>query len=161
MRDRLIPDSVEIAVLNELQRGIPIEKRPYKVIAARCGTDEGTVVATLEKYSGDGGLVRRISASFDKSRSPGVTALAAAFVVSGLMEKFISVVNACPEVSHNYERDGMPNVWFTVAAISHERIGEIIEEIKTRTGCDRIAVMRSKRLYKVSSFFEIKMDNLL
>jgi DNA-binding Lrp family transcriptional regulator len=49
-------------------------------------------------------------------------------------DRVSGMVNAFPEVAHNYERDHAFNMWFVLATESPQRVDEVIEEIRSRTG---------------------------
>ncbi len=66
-----------------------------------------------------------------------------------------AVVNAYPEVSHNYLRDHEYNMWFTVLAPSAEAVQQIINEIKTRAGIDHILSLPAERVFKIKVRFKV------
>ncbi|MBX6369938.1 MAG: Lrp/AsnC family transcriptional regulator, partial [Rhodospirillales bacterium] len=51
-------------------------------------------------------------------------------------EEVAALVNAHPEVAHNYERDDALNMWFVVAAERPERVAEVLGEIARETGLE-------------------------
>ena len=65
------------------------------------------------------------------------------------VEAVAAVINKFDEVTHNYLRDGVPNLWFTVIAQSAERREEIFAEIKKEAQIDEILTFSSKRTFKV------------
>ena len=50
-------------------------------------------------------------------------------------ERVTALVNAHPEVAHNYERDHALNMWFVLACASREDIPLVLAEIEAETGC--------------------------
>jgi DNA-binding Lrp family transcriptional regulator len=59
LAERRAPSSEERALLAALQDGIPIDVRPYAMLAQAAGTDEASVLALIERWLGEG-TVRRI-----------------------------------------------------------------------------------------------------
>jgi DNA-binding Lrp family transcriptional regulator len=101
----------------------------------------------------DSGIIRRIGASFS-SRAVGFSStLCAARVPRRKMRKFISVVNSYPGVTHNYEREGDYNIWFTLIAPSGKRINEILAEISQKTGITDILNLPASKIFKIAVDF--------
>jgi hypothetical protein len=44
------------------------------------------------------------------------------------------MINAYPEVNHNYEREHHFNLWFVIAAIDKNRLDFILDDIEQSTG---------------------------
>ena len=49
-------------------------------------------------------------------------------------ESVAAIVNALPEVAHNYARDHALNLWFVIATPTPEGIGAAIARIEAETG---------------------------
>ncbi len=45
-----------------------------------------------------------------------------------------AIVNAFPEIAHNYQREHRLNMWFVVATERPERIAAVLDEIRAATG---------------------------
>ena len=59
------------------------------------------------------------------------------------------IISGYPEITHNYLREGRPNLWFTVIAPTEERIAEILSEISEKGGVAPIYNLPAKRMFKV------------
>jgi len=64
------------------------------------------------------------------------------------LDDFVTVVNACPGVTHNYERDHRYNVWFTLISPSAEEKERTIRALVERTGID-ILELPAKKIFKI------------
>ena len=124
-------------ILNEIQKKFPITNRPYLSLARRLKLEEKEVMERVQKLK-DVGIIRRIGASFSAKAVGFSSTLCAARVPPDKIEEFVSVVNTYPGVTHNYEREGEFNIWFTLIAPSRKRIKQILTEISRKTGVKEI-----------------------
>jgi radical SAM protein with 4Fe4S-binding SPASM domain len=127
-------DPVDLALLDILQDDIPLVSRPFDVIAARLGIPEEEVIRRLKGLQ-EQGIVRGLSPILE-SRHAGLSAttLVALRVPDEKIPMIARLINAYPEVSHNYRRDHSYSLWFTVAGKDESRIQEILREIKEQSG---------------------------
>jgi DNA-binding Lrp family transcriptional regulator len=144
----------ERAILNEIQSHFPLLSRPYREVARRLGLPEGEVVRQVQALR-DRGIIRRIGANFNSRKLGFTSTLCAARVPKEKMEGFIEVVNAYSGVTHNYERPGDYNVWFTLIAESREKIMRSLEEIKRRTGIRDLLNLPALKIFKIRVDFEV------
>lgn len=134
-------------LLNEIQAGFPVEPHPYRVLAHRLGMDQDEVLARIEKLKKEG-IIRRIGASINSRRLGFVSTLLAARVPPDRFDSFVRTVNACPGVTHNYERKHEYNVWFTLIASSQTEKHRIIKELIEKTGV-AIEEFPATRVFKI------------
>jgi len=135
---------LERRLLDAYQRGFPLTATPYADIARALGTDETTVLSTLERLQGQG-VVSRVGVVV-KPRTLGASALAAMAVPAKRLEDVAALVSAYPEVNHNYERENPLNLWFVAVAADETRLAALFDEIETRTG------MRVQRLPMIEDY---------
>ena len=123
---------LERALLNDFQRGFPLDPRPFARIAEEVGVDEDTVVSA---YGGlqERGLVKRIGAVVRPHRL-GWSTLAAMRVPPGRLAGVAELVSGYPEVNHNYEREHAFNLWFVVTAPGRQEVMAVLADIAARTG---------------------------
>jgi DNA-binding Lrp family transcriptional regulator len=126
-------DELDRAIVNGLQGGFPVCERPYAEAAARLGTDEATLIARLEALLADGTLTR-FGPLFDAVALGGAFTLCALAVPPGDFERIAAIVNAFPEVAHNYERAHRLNMWFVLATEKPGRIADALRRIEAATG---------------------------
>lgn len=125
-------DPTELRLLDEFQRDLPLEPRPYASMAARLDVDEASLLAMLRRLMGEG-VVSRVGAVVAPHRA-GWSTLAAMQVPDEMLESVAGFVSAFDEVNHNYQREHRLNLWFVVAAASAWRVGQVLREIEYRTG---------------------------
>ena len=144
----------ERAILNEIQSHFPLLSRPYREVSRRLGVTEKEVIRQVQALR-DGGIIRRIGANFNSRKLGFTSTLCAAKVPEGKMARFIEVVNRYAGVTHNYERQGDYNIWFTFIAESPEALERALGEIRTKTGVSDIISMPAKRTFKINAVFEL------
>jgi DNA-binding Lrp family transcriptional regulator len=127
-------DALDRAILNELQGGFPLSERPYAEVAARLGTSEIDLMQRLDTMLNDG-LLTRFGPMYHAERLGGGLTLVAMQVPAHDFERVAALVNAHPEVAHNYAREHAFNMWFVLATETPERIAEVLADIEHETGC--------------------------
>jgi siroheme decarboxylase len=137
---------LERDIVNRLQGGFPLSPRPFAEAAAELGTDEATLIAALERMLADGTLTR-FGPMFDAERLGGAFTLCAMRVPQAELERVAALVNAHPEVAHNYERAHEFNLWFVVAADARERIAPLLAAIEAETGYPVLDLPREREYF--------------
>lgn len=127
-------DELDRAIINRLQGGFPVCDRPYAQAAGSVGTDEATLIHRLGDLLADGTLTR-FGPMFDVERMGGAFSLCALAAPHDDFDRVTTLVNAHPEVAHNYERDHELNMWFVLACPSRADIPRVLAEIEAETGC--------------------------
>lgn len=126
-------DSIDRAIINNLQGGFPLSERPYAEAAARLGLTEDQLLRRLDALLEQGALTR-FAPMYHAERLGGALTLAAMKIPAADFERVAAIVNGFPEVAHNYEREHEFNMWFVLATETPARIGEVIGEIEKATG---------------------------
>jgi DNA-binding Lrp family transcriptional regulator len=125
--------AAEARLLNEFQRGFPLVREPFALIARRLDADESWVRARLAAWIADG-TVSRVGAVI-RPGTVGVSTLAALEAPANDLVRVAGVVSARPEVNHNYERDHRLNLWFVATAPDRARLDATLASIAGETGC--------------------------
>jgi DNA-binding Lrp family transcriptional regulator len=154
-RDLFPLDRKDRLILNEIQRNFPVTHRPFLALARRLGMKEKEILERVTRLK-EAGIIRRIGASFSARAVGFSSTLCAAKVPSEKIEKFVSVVNSYPGVTHNYEREGDYNLWFTLIAPSRKRIEEILAAISRRTGVRPILDLPATKTLKIAVDFNFE-----
>jgi DNA-binding Lrp family transcriptional regulator len=126
-------DDLERRIVSTLQRGFPLVARPYAAAARDLGIDEATLIRKLKDLLEQGALTR-FGPLFNADRLGGAFTLCAMSVPEAAFERVCAVVNAFPEVAHNYEREHRLNMWFVLATAEPGQIAGVIERIEAETG---------------------------
>jgi len=145
-------DREDRLILNEIQRKFPVSHRPFLALGRKLGMKEKEVLDRVRRLK-EKGIIRRIGASFSAGSVGFSSTLCAAKVPPERIEDFVTVVNSYPGVTHNYEREGDYNIWFTLIAPSRKRIEEILTEISRRTGVKKILNLPATKTIKIAVDF--------
>ncbi len=126
-------DDRDRAIINGLQGGFPLTETPFAVVAEDLDLHEDEVIDRVAAML-NAGVITRFGPMYHAERMGGGLTLAAMKVPDVDFEAVAAIVNALPEVAHNYARDHDFNMWFVIATESAERIPEVIAEIEAATG---------------------------
>lgn len=126
-------DAVDRRIVNGLQGGFPISDRPFARAAEELGLAEDDLIGRIDRMVADG-VLSRFGPLFDAERLGGAVTLAAMSVPDARFDAVAEIVNAFPEVAHNYAREHALNMWFVVACESPERIAAVLDAIRAQTG---------------------------
>lgn len=128
-----ISDPAERAIINGLQGGFPLTREPFRDAGAKLGLSEGELIETI-RHLVDSGRVSRFGPLWNAERLGGDVCLCAMAVPQERFDAVADLVNAHPEIAHNYERTHALNMWFVVSVERPERIAEVLAEIERETG---------------------------
>ena len=139
-------DDIDRRIVNALQGDFPICDRPFRQAAETIGMGEDELIARLKTMCADGRL-SRFGPLFDAEKLGGAVTLAALAVPEDLFDKVAAMVNAHPEVAHNYAREHAFNMWFVVSAERPGRIAEVIAEIERETGIEVLVLPKENEFF--------------
>lgn len=97
------------------------------------GTKEAILISIVHGLLADG-ILTRFGPLFDAERLGGCFTLGALSVPEVDFERVAAIVNAQPQVAHNYRRDHKLNMWFVLAAPGEEVLRATIDQIQDLTG---------------------------
>lgn len=134
-------DALDRAIIDRLQGNFPICEQPYAEAAAALGIAEGELIARLQRLL-DTRVLTRFGPMFQVERMGGAFVLAAMRVPEADWQRVVEVVNAFPEVAHNYRRESWKkhaencdfNMWFVLATETPEGIGAAVRKIEAASG---------------------------
>lgn len=146
-------DAIDRLIVNLMQNGFSITDSPYREAAGLIGISEEELIERLARMV-ESGVLTRFGPLFQIERIGGAFTLAAMSVPKADFERVAAIVNAMPEVAHNYEREHELNMWFVLATESPERTREAIARIERETGCKVIDLPKCRE-YFVGLKFEV------
>jgi DNA-binding Lrp family transcriptional regulator len=147
-------DDKEQNLLRQVQGDLPVEKRPFRVVASRAGTSEEDVLELLRSLIHEG-RIRKFGALL-RHQKAGVTrnAMVVWAVPPDRTEEAGSVFASFPEITHCYERrppfQGRYNL-FTMIHAGKGSLEELIGAISSKAGIGDYQVLESLEEFKKSS----------
>lgn len=141
-------------LLNIIQTDLSFEKRPFALLAEKLETTETIVIERL-KFLKDQGFIRRIGPFFDSTKLGYIGTLVALEVKEECLPQVASVINSYYGVTHNYEREGTLNLWFTLLSSNLMKQDEILETIRNLDGVVRLLNLPATKKFKVSVQFSL------
>jgi DNA-binding Lrp family transcriptional regulator len=128
-----VSDPTARAIINGLQGGFPLTRAPFRDAGRALGLSEGELIDGV-RHLLETRRLSRFGPLWNAEELGGGVCLYAMAVPRERFDEVAQLVNAYPEVAHNYERDHALNMWFVISAERAERISEVIETISARTG---------------------------
>lgn len=126
-------DATDRRILNTLQDGFPISHNPFAEVALQLGLTEEDLIARIGRLR-EIGAVTRFGPFYDAAAMGGAFCLCAMAVPAARFDQVLTLVNAHPEVAHNYERSHRLNMWFVLACERPEGITRTARVIEEETG---------------------------
>ena len=140
-------DRVDARILNYLQEGISLSPACSSIWPGNWFRE--TVLARIEALRNQG---LRLGGCL--IRPNGDEIHFCAMEVPARIEEVAQQVNAYREVTHNYLRNDVYNMWFTVTASSGEDLERILQEIEADTGI-AVVSMPVRRRFKIKVAFAL------
>ena len=128
-------DDLDRRIINELQGGFPVVPQPFAAAGEALGVAEQDVIARIGSMLEEGTL-SRFGPLFNADRMGGAFTLCAMHVPRDRFERVTEIVNAFPQVAHNYQRAHRLNMWFVLASDEHGGIPEAIAMIEQASGLE-------------------------
>lgn len=126
-------DEIDKLIINTLQNGFPICDAPYRQVAIQLGLAEQELLDRLKTLL-DSGTLTRFGPLYNAEQMGGALTLAAIKAPTERYDEIADIINAFPEVAHNYARDHELNMWFVIATDTPEQIQQTINAIEQQTG---------------------------
>ena len=142
------------SLLNLLQANLPVCSHPYAKLAEQLGTEEDVVISRLQDLKA-AGYLRRIGTFFNSNQLGYKGTLVALRVEPDRMQTVAEAINQYPGATHNYEREGKYNLWFTLLTPCIEREQKILSEVEILPGVESMLNLKSNKKYKINVQFKL------
>ena len=142
----------EVRLIKELQNDFPVEKRPFKEVAAKLSMDEKEVLKMAIAFE-EKKIMRRLAAVLFHREAGFTSNMMVAWEVP--LEKVKSIgkkMASYKAISHCYERKSYPHWPYTVYTMIHCRSEEecesIINNLSKETGIEKFLALKTDKEYK-------------
>jgi len=139
-------DEIDKHIINALQDGFPICDAPYRQVAAQLGLSEQELIDRLKALL-DNGTLTRFGPLYNAEQMGGALTLAAVKAPIERFDEIADIINAFPEVAHNYARNHELNMWFVIATETPEQIQQTITAIERQTGLNVYNMPKKKEYF--------------
>ena len=146
-------DDADRELLRVLQSGIPLTTRPCKEMGERAGLSEAQAIDRVQNMLNQG-IMRKMGAIIAPRKLGYVSTLAAINAPEPEVESVAEIINEYKGVTHNYLREGEPNIWFTITEPDVDILDRNIADIERNTGYS-VRRMPVEKLYKIGVKFDI------
>jgi siroheme decarboxylase len=126
-------DAVDRKIIDKLQGDFPLCDEPYAAAAFQLAISGDELLERLQRLL-DTRVLTRFGPLVHIERMGGAFVLAALQVPEERYDEVADLVNALPEVAHNYRREHALNMWFVLATETQDGIGATIARIEAATG---------------------------
>ncbi|MEY2589954.1 MAG: siroheme decarboxylase [Acidimicrobiaceae bacterium] len=140
-------------LLNAVQWDFPLTERPYAALAERLGVTHDDMLARVAHLK-EAGVLRQLSAIFDTRALGYNSALVAAKMDPDRVDDAAAAVSAHPGVSHNYKRNHLYNLWYTIAVPPGDSLDEHVDVLHRESGALVTRKLPTLQLYKIG----VKLD---
>lgn len=139
-------DEIDKHIINALQDGFPICDAPYRQVAAQLGLSEQELIDRLKALL-DNGTLTRFGPLYNAEQMGGALTLAAVKAPIERFDEIADIINAFPEVAHNYARNHELNMWFVIATETPDQIQQTITAIERQTGLNVYNMPKNKEYF--------------
>ncbi|RNC29725.1 MAG: hypothetical protein AWM53_00342 [Candidatus Dichloromethanomonas elyunquensis] len=156
-------DEIDRILLNNIQHAFPIDLFPYRILGSEAGIEENEAWQRVEGFR-KRGIIRRLGGVFDSRRLGYTSTLCAAKVPHDKILTVADFLNGINEVTHNYLRSYEYNMWFTIIAVSQEKLTKILRDVQQILGNGEVFSLPAQRVYKINVQFNLekrKTENLV
>jgi siroheme decarboxylase len=150
-----MPDELDKKIIGFLQKDIPLEPMPYKILADQLGVSEDEVLNRINEMLKEG-VIRRFGATlYHQEAGVKANAMVAWIVPEPEIDKIGPVMAGFREVSHCYHRkpqkDWRYSLFTMIHGESREECHEIARKISERTGVKDYSLLFSEKEFKKTS----------
>ena len=136
----------DCTLINALQSDFPLSSSPFDDLGEKLGFSAEELMAGIKSLQ-DRGVITRFGPLFNIEHLGGQFSLCALKVPTDRFDAVAELVNAYPQVAHNYQREHQWNMWFVLATESKAELEKTFREIKLLSACPGLNLPKEKEFY--------------
>ncbi len=145
---------IERSLLNLVQHDFPLEAHPYRTLGDRLGISEKTCINLLKQLTVKR-ILRSIRMVISWNKLGLSTVLIAMKVDPTYLEAVVKKINNVNEVTHNYERQGHFNLWFTLVYDQPEQKMQLLDSLRAMSGVEDLREFKAEKTYKIGLILDV------
>lgn len=145
------PEAANAELLVVLQKGLPIDARPFARIGEALGMSEADVLGRLRTLFEEG-IARRFGAVFESQSLGYLSTLCAVDVPAADLVAAQERIAPHPGITHCYEREGHPNLWFTMTA-PEDGLETELARVSAALGPYQVMNLPALKKFKIEAVF--------
>lgn len=146
-------DDVSRSLLSIIQKGFPLEERPFVTLAKQTGLKEEEALRHIRGLK-EKGFIVEISGIFNTSALGYTTTLVAMKVAPDKLDEAARIISLHPGVGHNYGRESSYNLWFTLSIPCEKDLAHEVDVMQKKAGAISSLLLPSLHLFKIGVFIE-------
>ncbi len=150
--ERDVRDLMDVQLLENWQRGLPIVRRPFAVIAESLGSDELEIIERLARLQ-TSGIIARVGGVV-RPNTLGASTLAALAAPDLEVEDVAAQIAAEPGINHVYLRENNWNIWFVATGPDRESVDATLRRASQKTG-QHVLDLRLEKPYHIDLGFTL------
>ncbi|HML38063.1 MAG TPA: AsnC family transcriptional regulator [Bacillota bacterium] len=148
-------DAINRRLINLLQKGLPLEKNPYGLLAEQLEISRAEVLERIRDLSGKG-YIRRLGGVFNNSGMGYASILFGIRVPEDILDPVAAYINSFKGVTHNYQRSDPLNVWFIFSFSDPAEKESLVRGLRERFAIPEILEFPKLRNYKLNVYFDLE-----
>jgi DNA-binding Lrp family transcriptional regulator len=146
-------DKIDRKILNKVQEEFPLIQKPFAEIGESVGTEEKEVIERVKRLKNKG-YIRRIGPVLEPKKLGYKGILCGLYVNKKKLIDVVEEINRHSGVTHNYEREGKLNLWFTITAKTEQEIDAFLSNIEKKFSL-KIYKFPERKVFKIKTIFPV------
>jgi siroheme decarboxylase len=146
-------DATNRKILNLIQEEFPLTEKPFEAIGKQVGISEEEALERIRRLTEEG-YIRRIGPVLERKRLGYAGLLCGTHIDADKIAMVAEEISKEPGVTHNYEREGELNLWFTITMKTMDDINTFITKLE-KTFAIKVYKFPEKRTFKIKTYFPL------
>ncbi len=146
-------DEIDRKILNLIQEEFPLSERPFEDIGKQVGISGREALKRIKELK-EKGIIRRIGPILERKKLGYESVLCGVHVDEHKTVEIAREISALTGVTHNYEREGDLNLWFTITKKTGGEIDRALADLEKTYGL-KIYRFPEKKMFKIKTYFPL------